>query len=175
MAQETQHANSTKHFGGVWSARKSTHFSPKQEDDEGSHTRLEQSTVHPIRHFNPVLGALGDEFSRKILLSSISSGKTVEEISADQNLPLSTCYRRVRQFVDDGLMVLERIVITQTGKRYAVYRTAFSGVTIKLDSGEVSIDTTPNADVRDKLLTKWLTTNYPAQNQDDPRLLHVEA
>ena len=41
----------------------------------------------------------------------------MEEISAEQNLPLSACYRRTRQFLDEGLMILERIVVTQTGKK----------------------------------------------------------
>lgn len=112
-----------------------------------------------------ILSALGDEVSRKILLSSIASGKTVEEISADQHLPLSTCYRRIRGFVDGGLMILEKIVITQTGKKYAVYRTSFSDATIRLSGGEVAVEIRPNADIRDKLFSRWLTTNYPAQNE----------
>ena len=93
------------------------------------------------------------------------TGKTVEDVSAEQSLPLSTCYRRIRQFVDDGLMILERIVVTKTGKKYAVYRTSFSEVAVKLDGvkfdgGEVSIDIVPNPDVLDKLHSRWLASNY---------------
>jgi len=113
-----------------------------------------------------MLNALGDESSRRILTSAIASGKTVEEISAEQHLPLSTCYRRVRHFVDEGLMILERLVVTPAGKRFAIYRTSFSDVTVTLYPGEISVETTPNIDVLDKLRTRWLSTNYPSQNQD---------
>ena len=145
----------------------------------GSGNRNENKSESPVvphqRQSSSILSALGDEVSRKILLSSIARGKAVEEISADQHLPLSTCYRRIRQFVDGGLMILEKIVITQTGKKYAVYRTSFSEATIRLSAGEVAVETRPNADVRDKLFSRWLTTNYPAQNEREVVYLDVEA
>jgi hypothetical protein len=115
---------------------------------------------------NTILSALGDDSSRRILTSAIATGKTVEDISAEQNLPLSTCYRRVRHFVDEGLMVLERLVVTPAGKRFAIYRTSFSDVTIRFYPGEIAVETTPNLEVIDKLRTRWLSANYPPQNQD---------
>ena len=114
-----------------------------------------------------ILGALGDESSRRILASAIASGKTVEEISAEQNLPLSTCYRRMRCLLGQGLMILERTVITPTGKRYAIYRTSFSKTAIKFNDGEISVEVTPNVDILDKLRRRWLSANFPLENQDD--------
>jgi hypothetical protein len=174
MAQEIEQLNGTKRFGLEWVRRMNSPFLSKLEDDR-SRNQPEGPTVHTSQPSNSILSALGDEFSRRILLSSIASGKTVEEISAEQDLPLSTCYRRIRQFVDEGLMILEKIVVTQTGKRYAVYRTSFSDVTIRFNAGEVAVETTPNADVLDKLFRKWLLTNYPTQNQDDAYCEKVEA
>jgi hypothetical protein len=114
-----------------------------------------------------ILSALGDESSRKILTAAITRGKTVEEISAEENLPLSTCYRRMRGLLSDGLMILEKTVVTPAGKRYAVYRTSFSRAAISFDDGEVGVEVTPNMDIIDKLRRKWLSENYPLQNQDD--------
>jgi hypothetical protein len=154
MAQEIIHVNRAKRVGGTWAS------------EANSQPQLESRVITGPQSSSSILSAFGDEFSRRILASAIASGKTVEEISAEQNLPLSTCYRRVRQFVDEGLMVLERLVVTQTGKRFAIYRTAFSDVTIRFYPGEVAVETTPNVEVLDKLRTKWLSTNYPSQNQD---------
>jgi len=131
-----------------------------------SHDHLEGPTINAPQSSNSILSALGDESSRRILTSAIACGKTVEEISAEQNLPLSTCYRRVRHFVDDGLMILERLVVTPAGKRFAIYRTSFSDVTIRFYPGETAVETTPNMEVLDKLRTRWLATNFPSQNQD---------
>ena len=125
----------------------------------------EDATINGLQSSNSLLSALGDESSRRILTSAIASGKTVEEISAEQDLPLSTCYRRIRHFVDEGLMILERLVVTQAGKRFAVYRTTFSDVTIRFYPGEIAVETTPNMEVLEKLRTRWLSTNYPSQSQ----------
>jgi hypothetical protein len=174
MAQEIEQLDGTKRFGSEWVGRMNSLFLSKLEDDR-SRDQPEGPNIHASQPSNSILNALGDEFSRRILISSIASGKTVEEISAEEDLPLSTCYRRVRRFVDEGLMIPEKIVVTQTGKRYAVYRTSFSGVTVTLNAGKVAVETTPNADVLDKLFRKWLLTNYPTQNQDDAYLEKVEA
>jgi hypothetical protein len=128
--------------------------------------QLEAATVSGLESSHSILNALGDESSRRILTSAIASGKTVEEISAEQHLPLSTCYRRVRHFVAEGLMILERLVVTPAGKRFAIYRTSFSDVTVKLYPGEIIVETCPNVDVLDKLRTRWLSTTYPSQSQD---------
>ena len=174
MAQDIRYANSTRFVDGEWTKRRISSSSSKFKE-HGTETRSEGSVSLPKRHSGSILTALGDEYSRRILLSSIASGKTVEQISADQRLPLSTCYRRIRELVDEGLMVLEKIVITPIGKRYAVYRTSFSDATIRLNAGEVAVETTPNADIRDKLLSRWMTTNYPTQNQRDVDYPKAEA
>jgi len=133
-----------------------------------------QDSQTPVRS-NRILCALGDNFSRRILQSSIQEGKTVEGISEEEHLPLSTCYRRVRQLVDDGLMILERIVITPRGKRYGIYRTSFSSATIAFDGSQITVQVTPNADVREKLRARWFNVNFAAQNPDDTNLVKLEA
>jgi len=117
-----------------------------------------------------ILNAFGDDFSRRILTSATATGRTVEEISAEQNLPLSTCYRRVASLLGAGLMILERLVVTPTGKRYAVYRTSFSDATIRFDGREIAVEVTPNMDIIDKLRRRWLSANYPSQNQSSQTL-----
>jgi len=42
-----------------------------------------------------VLEALADRVSRRIMTSATESPKTIEEISEQQSIPLSTCYRRM--------------------------------------------------------------------------------
>lgn len=127
----------------------------------------EEAVVHSLGLSDAVLTALGDESSRKILTSAIASGKTVEEISAEQNLPLSTCYRRMRSLLGAGLMILERTVVTPAGKRYAVYRASYSRAAIGFNGGEIAVELTPNMEIIDKLRRKWLSENYPLQNEDD--------
>ncbi len=126
-----------------------------------------QAATHDSELSRALLIALGDEPSRRILYSAIAVGKTVDEISAEQGLPLSTCYRKVRCLLDDGLMLLERMVITQTGKRFAVYRTSICEAKVSFNSGEVEIQVTPNPDVLEKLRRRWLSTEFQLRPQED--------
>jgi len=166
MAQAIQAINGEEAFGGARVGRMSPSLKSSMRDDT-PRALTEEATVRGPALSGAILGALGDESSRRILTSAIASGKTVEEISAEQNLPLSTCYRRMRNLQKGGLMILERTVVTQAGKRYAVYRTSFSRAAISFNGGEIAVELTPNMDVIDKLRRKWLSENYPLQNQDD--------
>jgi len=153
-------------FGAARAERIKPLLKPSLQESKLHHV-TEHPAVHSLGLSGVILAALGDESSRKVLKSAIASGKTVEEISAEQDLPLSTCYRRIRSLLAGGLMILERTVVTPAGKRYAVYRTSFSRASISFLDGDIAVELTPNMDIIDKLRRKWLSDNYPPQNQDD--------
>jgi hypothetical protein len=140
-------------------------FSNPQESK--AYDLTEDHTPHNLDLSAAILNALGDESSRKILTSAIARGRTVEEISAEQQLPLSTCYRRLRLLVGEGLMILERTVVTPAGKRYAIYRTSFSDAAMSFKRGEIVVQVTPNFDIIEKLRRRWLSASYPSWRQDD--------
>ncbi len=97
-----------------------------------------------------ILEAMSDDVSRVILSSTIAKGKPVEQISEESNIPPSTTYRRVQELSELGLMVVERIVISESGKRYSVFRSAFKGVVAELDSGQLHVEVTLNEDVAER-------------------------
>ena len=164
MAQEIQQIGVASGLAAKTSGRMGSlsWSGPEAKSGDG----LGEST-HMLDMSSALLTALGDESSRRILMSAIEGGKTVDEISAEQGLPLSTCYRKVRYLLDEGLMLLERMVVTQTGKRYAVYRATISEAKISFNRGEVDVQVTPNPEILEKLRRRWLSAAYPLQNQDD--------
>jgi len=95
--------------------------------------------------------AISDEFSRMMLSSSVLQGKTVDEICEEGGIPQSTCYRRMRHLVDEGAMVIERIVVASTGRKYAIYRSTFSRFDVRLENGVISVYATLNPAATDKL------------------------
>jgi predicted transcriptional regulator len=95
--------------------------------------------------------AISDEFSRLMLSASVLQGKTVDEICEEGNIPQSTCYRRMRHLVDEGAMVIERIVVASTGRKYAIYRSTFSRFDVRLENGVMSVHATLNPAAADKL------------------------
>ena len=71
-----------------------------------------------------VVQGLADEYSRKILLSAIPEAKSVEDMSRENDIPLSTCYRRVHDLLDAQLLVVQKVIVTNEGKKYELLRSA---------------------------------------------------
>ena len=104
---------------------------------------------------------LADEYSRKILLSAIPNAKSVEDMSRENDIPLSTCYRRVHELLDSQIMVVEKIIVTPDGKKYELLRSAYRAVTVTFEGGVMRVDATINEDVAEKLRRLWMTMRVP--------------
>ncbi|HUI01398.1 MAG TPA: winged helix-turn-helix domain-containing protein [Nitrososphaerales archaeon] len=162
MSQETIPLDKGRGAEEAWRGRLDSRF---HETLEGRPHDGQQTLTHGFESSCSILRALGDDSSRRILAAAIPSGKTVEEIGAEENLPLSTCYRRIRELLDEGLMVMERLVVTKAGKRYAIYRTAFSEVKVRFASGGVEIQAAPNLEVIEKVRAKYLEAQIQTDSQ----------
>ena len=106
-----------------------------------------------------LLEAFSDEPSRAILNSAISRCKSIEELAHENNIPVSTAYRRVHHLVDRGLLLVERIVITQEGKRYSLVRSTFEGARIEVQQNGVQVTCSPNRGVTDIAFRIWQLNN----------------
>ena len=104
-----------------------------------------------------VVQGIADEYSRKILVSTIPSPKSVEDISRENDIPLSTCYRRVHELLDSQLILVDRIIITDEGKKYELLRAAYRAVTVRFEDGATKVEVVINEDVAEKLRRLWLT------------------
>lgn len=118
----------------------------------------QESVVYVRAHgsfADSAMRALADPVSRKMVQSAIDSAKTIEEISAEQQIPLSTCYRRMKELLDGGLMVVERILVAPTG-RCVKYRSSFTAFRVISEPAELSVEVAVNKDVADKVHRRWM-------------------
>lgn len=102
-----------------------------------------------------LLEAFSDEPSRAILNSTISRGKSIEEIANENNIAVSTTYRRVRHLVDEGLLMVERIMFTEDGKRYSLFRSTLQGAKIEVQQDGIQVTCAPNVGVPDIAFRIW--------------------
>ena len=102
-----------------------------------------------------VIRAFSDDYSRKIILSIISKSLPVEEISKEQNIPISTCYRRVHELSSFGIIKAEKTILQEDGKKFVCYKSAFRSASVHLESGELTVDLVPNRDSAEKLQDIW--------------------
>lgn len=104
-----------------------------------------------------LLRAMADEYSLKILMALIDKADSVNNISRINDIPIATAYRRVSELQEAGLLVIERGVLTDDGKRYDLYRSAVRSMQISFRSGEIEIDVIPNKDAISKLESMWMS------------------
>ena len=117
--------------------------------DEPAHVQVQGDLAQSVAR------AIADDISRKMMLCATESSKTVEEMSQQQGISLSTCYRRINDLLENGLMFVDRIVVTRAG-RYAKYRAGFSAFQIVTDSTGLRVEVVVNEAVAEKVRRKWV-------------------
>ena len=96
------------------------------------------------KHKTAIAHALIDEYSRKILNSTMENSKSVMDIMREQEIPMTSAYRRIKLLLDNRLIKVEKSLVTDDGKRYYLYRSAIKSVIINYIDGTLSLDITPN-------------------------------
>ena len=102
-----------------------------------------------------VVKALSDEYSRRIVLSIISKSLSIEEISREQHIPISTCYRRIHELLSYGIIKTDKTIVQEDGKKYVCYKASFKNAYVNLESGEIKVDVILNTGASDRLHEMW--------------------
>ncbi|WP_255190970.1 winged helix-turn-helix domain-containing protein [Natronobeatus ordinarius] len=68
-----------------------------------------------------VLSALGNKYSAEILCAA-GTPKSAQALSEDIEIPIATCYRRIEELVDAGLLECEGRQLSEEGRRTNIYR-----------------------------------------------------
>ena len=112
-----------------------------------------------------ILNALLDEYSRKIIDSTINKSKSITEIIREQNIPMTSTYRRVKLLMDNKLIKVERSMVTEDGKRYYLYLISIKSASITYNEGELIDEITPNIKElpEDKLLRSFTNIKQEAR------------
>lgn len=84
-----------------------------------------------------ILKELFDGFSYKIVMSTIEDSKTVFEICEENDLPISSTYKKIKKLKDLGLLFIDRIVINEKGKKIVFYKSKIQSVELILNKKQV--------------------------------------
>jgi len=104
-----------------------------------------------------VLRALLDDQSRLILTSTMLVPKSVVEITREQKIPVTSAYRKVKELKEFGLLKVERIIITDDGKKYELVKSAIKTATVQLDRETLDVNVTPNVEADEKMVKRFFT------------------
>lgn len=84
---------------------------------------------------NALLSALGSKYSAEILCAA-GTPKSAQALSEDIEIPIATCYRRIEELVDAGLLTCEGRQLSDEGRRTNIYRRTLDEIEVDFSSDE---------------------------------------
>ena len=104
-----------------------------------------------------VLIALGDNEMMKILDSAMNQSKSVNEILKDTNITHSTGFRKIKWLLKEGLIILDKIIITPDGKKFSLYHSTLKSINVKYEDTNVVVEAEPNFAITKKSVMKFFS------------------
>ena len=83
----------------------------------------------------PRLQLLADVVSHKIILSTIDIAKTAQQIALENNLPISSTYKKIRRLCQMGLLCIDHVNIEESGKKVLFYKSKIKSLEFYLKKG----------------------------------------
>ncbi len=78
-----------------------------------------------------IVNQLADSDSRRIINSTLRDPKTTMAVGKELNLPLSTLYRKMAELKNCGLLMVDKVVVREDGKREPAYVCAFKEIVFR--------------------------------------------
>ncbi|MDH2900438.1 MAG: winged helix-turn-helix domain-containing protein [archaeon] len=120
--------------------------------------------INDVETVRAIVNAISDEYSRKIIAATVPKSKSPEEISEEQGIPVSTCYRRIHDLLTLSIIQVSRIDLAN-GKKSVLYQSVYKNILVKFESNELSVDLVPNVNSpSDNLSGMWKIMQRESQN-----------
>lgn len=101
-----------------------------------------------------VMRVLGRKYNPEILCSAYEP-KTVKEFSERLDIPIATCYRRIDELTDIGLVELHDQEFTDSNRVTNVYRRNVEAIEITFSKGAMDVEFEEETSVKHKLDNVW--------------------
>lgn len=95
---------------------------------------MDESGYDDPEAIESVLGALGGKYAARILAAA-DRPLSAQTLSETLDVPIATCYRRIDDLEEAGLLVCEGRETSDRGRRTKVYRRTIDGAILDLDGG----------------------------------------
>lgn len=92
-----------------------------------------------------VLTALADDDMVNILNSTQDELKSVIDIIQEYNIAHTTAYRKIKWMVENDLLIVEKIKLTDDGKKASMFKSTIRAVKINYENRQVNIKTLRNS------------------------------
>lgn len=102
-----------------------------------------------------LLRTLGNKYSAEIL-DAADEPRSAQDLSDELDIPIATCYRRIDELTEHGLLELHDSILSDDRRRIKVYRRNVESVNVEFDEA-LSIAVEERSEVTNKLDQAWRT------------------
>ncbi len=104
-----------------------------------------------------ILAALADIELQKILDAVMYQSKSVNQIIRETNVSHTTAYRKMRWLVEEKLLIVDKIEITEDGKKSSLFRTVLKSFNVRYEYNNVVIEAEQNVNTLRKVTEKFFS------------------
>ena len=104
-----------------------------------------------------VLTALADSEMVKILDAAMHQSKSVIQIVRETGVSHSTAYRKIKWLIEEKLLIVDKIDITEESKKSSFFRTILKSFNVKYEYNNVVIEAEQNVDTLRKITEKFFS------------------
>jgi DNA-binding transcriptional ArsR family regulator len=104
-----------------------------------------------------VLTALADSEMVKILDAAMYQSKSVIQIVRETGVSHSTAYRKIKWLIEEKLLIVDKIDITEEGKKSSFFRAVLKSFNVKYEYNSVVIEAEQNIDTLRKVTQKFFS------------------
>ena len=101
--------------------------------------------------------SLADIELQKILDAATYQSKSGNQIIKETNISHTTAYGKIRWLVEEKLLIVDKIEITEDGKKSSLFRTVLKSFSVKYEYKNVVIETEQNVDSLKKITEKFFS------------------
>ena len=104
-----------------------------------------------------ILAALADTDLQKILDAVMYKSKSGNQIIKETNISHTTAYRKIKWLVEEKLLIIDKIEITEDGKKSSFFRTTLKSFNVKYGYNNVIIEAEQNVDTLKKITERFFS------------------
>jgi DNA-binding transcriptional ArsR family regulator len=107
-----------------------------------------------------ILTALADPEAVSIINSTMNQSKSVSDIIRETNVPHTTAYRKIKWLVDEKLLVIDKVLINDEGKKYSLFHSIFRSIIVKYENNKILIDADQNIEPLNRLTERFFSLGH---------------
>ena len=104
-----------------------------------------------------ILTALADPEAVSIINSTMNHSKSVSDIIRETNMPHTTAYRKIKLLVDEKLLVVDKVLINEEGKKYSLFHSVYRSIVVKYENNEIQIEAERNIEPVNRLTERFFS------------------